>query len=106
MSDQKGALRNVSNQLSTTRSLSAPGLALFFLGWGGVSPLFERKVDEKEAAHHFTAWFDNPTMPPKKTARMGDEGKAVGCVPPTALLFVALGQNARELFLIFTSDRD
>jgi hypothetical protein len=22
----------------------------------------------------------------KKTARMGDEGKAVGCVPPTALL--------------------
>jgi hypothetical protein len=23
----------------------------------------------------------------KKTARMGDEGKAVGCVPPTALLF-------------------
>src|SRR6516225_12228012 len=23
----------------------------------------------------------------KNTARMGDEGKAVGCVPPTALLF-------------------
>jgi hypothetical protein len=26
-------------------------------------------------------------MPSKKTVRMGDEGKAVGCVPPTALLF-------------------
>jgi hypothetical protein len=25
-------------------------------------------------------------VPSKKTARMGDEGKAVGCVPPTALL--------------------
>jgi hypothetical protein len=28
----------------------------------------------------------------KKTARMGDEGKAVGCVPPTALLFEQGGQ--------------
>jgi hypothetical protein len=27
------------------------------------------------------------TMPSKNTARIGDEGKAVGCVPPTALLF-------------------
>jgi hypothetical protein len=26
--------------------------------------------------------------PSKKTVRMGDEGKAVGCVPPTALLFM------------------
>ena len=27
--------------------------------------------------HHFTARFDSPTMPSKKTARVGDEGKAV-----------------------------
>jgi len=25
-------------------------------------------------------------LPPKKAVRMGDEGKAVGCVPPAALL--------------------
>jgi hypothetical protein len=31
--------------------------------------------------------FDSPTLLSKNTARMGDEGKAVGCVPPTALLF-------------------
>jgi len=29
---------------------------------------------------------------------MGDEGKAVGCVPPTALLSVALGQRSRAIF--------
>jgi hypothetical protein len=31
-------------------------------------------------------------MPSENTARMGDEGKAVGCVPPTALLFEQGGQ--------------
>jgi hypothetical protein len=30
--------------------------------------------------------FDSPTLPSKKTA-LGQQGKAVGCVPPTALLF-------------------
>jgi hypothetical protein len=30
-------------------------------------------------------------MPSKKTARMGDEGKAVGSVLPTALLFEQAG---------------
>jgi hypothetical protein len=30
--------------------------------------------------------FGNPTIPSKNMVRMGDEGKAVGCVPPTALL--------------------
>jgi hypothetical protein len=35
-------------------------------------------------------WFDTRMMLSKKTARMGDEGKAVGCVPLTALLFLAL----------------
>ena len=29
--------------------------------------------------------FDNPMLPPKKAA-LGQQGKAVGCVPPTALL--------------------
>jgi hypothetical protein len=30
--------------------------------------------------------FDNPMLPPKKAVRKGQQGKAVGCVPPTALL--------------------
>ena len=30
-------------------------------------------------------------------ARMGDEGKAVGCVPLTALLFVALAQRSQSI---------
>jgi hypothetical protein len=29
--------------------------------------------------------FDIPMLPPKKAA-LGQQGKAVGCVPPTALL--------------------
>jgi hypothetical protein len=35
----------------------------------------------------FTMGPTTQRMPSKKTARMGDEGKAVGFVPPTALLF-------------------
>jgi hypothetical protein len=35
----------------------------------------------------FTVGSTTQRMLSKKTARMGDEGKAVGCVPPTALLF-------------------
>jgi hypothetical protein len=31
---------------------------------------------------------------------MGDEGKAVGCVPPTALLFVALAQRLRSILIL------
>jgi hypothetical protein len=31
---------------------------------------------------------------------MGDEGKAVGCVPPTALLFVALWQRLRSVLIL------
>jgi hypothetical protein len=31
--------------------------------------------------------FDNPMLPPKNAVRKGQHGKAVGCVPPTALLF-------------------
>jgi hypothetical protein len=34
----------------------------------------------------FTIGPTTQRMLSKKTARMGDEGKAVGCVPPTALL--------------------
>jgi len=32
----------------------------------------------------------------KNTARMGDEGKAVGCVPPTALLFERAMQSIQN----------
>jgi hypothetical protein len=53
MLDQKGAA-TYQTELSTTRRLSAPGQALFFLGRAGASLFFERKVDEGEAAHHFS----------------------------------------------------
>ena len=46
-----------------------------------------RDGDEGEDFHHFTARSTTRTMLSENTARMGDEGKAVGCVPPTALLF-------------------
>jgi hypothetical protein len=36
----------------------------------------------------------------KNTARRGDEGKAIGCVPPTALLFVALWQRLRSILIV------
>jgi hypothetical protein len=36
--------------------------------------------------------FEAQRLLSKKTARVGDEGKAVGCVPPTALLFEQGGQ--------------
>jgi hypothetical protein len=38
-------------------------------------------------------------MPPKK-AVLGQLGKAVGCVPPTALLFVALWQRLRSILIL------
>jgi hypothetical protein len=50
----------------------------------------------KPAARYFTGRFDNPTLPSKNTARMGDEGKAVGCVPPTALLFEQAVQSIQD----------
>ena len=39
--------------------------------------------------HHFTARFGRPTNAVQENGTYGDEGKAVGCVPPTALLFEA-----------------
>ena len=36
--------------------------------------------------HHFTTRFRHPTTAAQENGTMGDEGKAVGCVPPTALL--------------------
>jgi hypothetical protein len=41
-------------------------------------------------------------MPSKNTARMGDEGKAVGWVPPTALLF----EQAGLAYLTWIKDAD
>ena len=41
---------------------------------------------------------------PRKRHVWGDEGKAVGCVPPTALLFVALGQRSRGVYCRFVFD--
>ena len=37
--------------------------------------------------HHFTGQFGNPMDAAQESGTWGDEGKAVGCVPPTALLF-------------------
>jgi hypothetical protein len=31
--------------------------------------------------------FDSSTLPSEKTVRVRQQGEAVGCVPPTALLF-------------------
>jgi hypothetical protein len=36
--------------------------------------------------HHFTAGFDNPTDAVQEHGTYWGQGKAVGCVPPTALL--------------------
>jgi len=44
--------------------------------------------------------FDTQRLPPKKAVRMGDEGKAVGANPPTALLFVALRQRLRSILIL------
>src|SRR6516164_1473753 len=44
--------------------------------------------------------FDTQRMLSKNTARRGDEGKAIGCVPPTALLFVALWQRLRSILIV------
>jgi hypothetical protein len=41
--------------------------------------------------------FDNSALPSKKTVRMRQQGKAVGCVSPTALLFVPLRQRSRGI---------
>ena len=58
-----------------------------------VVPSARKTGDEGEA--HLHRPFDNP-HDAENTARMGDEGKAVGRVPPTALLFVQ-AINTRSL---------
>jgi hypothetical protein len=40
-----------------------------------------------EASDWLHCPFDSSTLPSEKTVRMRQQGKAVGCVPPTALLF-------------------
>jgi hypothetical protein len=40
-----------------------------------------------EASDWLHCPFDSSTLPSEKTARMRQQGKAVGCVPPTGLLF-------------------
>jgi hypothetical protein len=44
--------------------------------------------------------FDNPTIAVQENGTYGGQGKAVGCVPPTALLFVALGQRLRAILIL------
>jgi hypothetical protein len=39
-----------------------------------------------EASDWLHCPFDSSTLPSEKTVRMRQQGKAVGCVPPTALL--------------------
>jgi hypothetical protein len=52
------------------------------------SLFFERKVGRRvKLPHHFTGQFGNPMDAAQESGTWGDEGKAVGCVPPTALLF-------------------
>jgi hypothetical protein len=61
------------------------------------SPFVERKSSDEWRLEPFTVSSTTQRLLSKKTARMGDEGKAVGCVPPTALLFVALAQCSRVI---------
>ena len=41
-----------------------------------------------EFAASLHRWFDNPTNAVQENGTYGGQGKAVGCAPPTALLFV------------------
>ena len=70
---------NLSNELSTDRSLSVPRQALFFLGRTGRAPTVRNgRWDEGEVCRITSLpGFDSPTLLSKNTARMGDEGKAV-----------------------------
>jgi hypothetical protein len=43
-----------------------------------------------EASDWLHCPFDSSTLPSEKTVRMRQQGKAVGCVPLTALLFEQL----------------
>jgi hypothetical protein len=45
-----------------------------------------------EASDWLHCPFDSSTLPSEKTVRMRQQGKAVGCVPPAALLFEQGGQ--------------
>jgi hypothetical protein len=56
---------------------------------GPLCQRYARPVGLKaKTAALFTIGPTTQRLPSKKTARMGDVGKAVGCVPPTALLCV------------------
>jgi len=46
-------------------------------------PPFERKGGDE-----YPYRLDNPTIAVRENGTYGGQGKAVGCVPPTALLFV------------------
>jgi hypothetical protein len=48
--------------------------------------LFRSDRASVKIAHAFTAGSTTRRSPSKKPARMGDVGKAAGCVPPAALL--------------------
>jgi hypothetical protein len=72
-----------------TLRLSATELALFFFGRTGRPWLDWENWDGGEGIRLASLPVRQPNeCLPKKAARMGDEGKAVGCVTPTALLSV------------------
>jgi hypothetical protein len=64
--------------------LSASALALFFFVALGRPSAW----DEGEARMTSLPGFDNPHDVVRENGTYGGQGKAVGCVPPTALLFV------------------
>jgi len=50
--------------------------------------------------------LDNPTTAVQENGTHGDEGKAVGCVPPTALLLCEVHElNPSQAFLVWRRDK-
>ena len=76
-------------------SVGAPTALLFVRPWcvsrptGPLKPSIAFRSDRWLDCKLPRCQFDNARVPPKRHLRgtKGDEGKAVGCVPPTALLF-------------------
>src|SRR5215472_5448165 len=68
--------------------LSAPARALFYLGRTGRFSVAEPTVGQRRRLITSLPSFDSPTIAAQESGTYGGQGKAVGCVPPTALLFV------------------
>jgi hypothetical protein len=53
-----------------------------------------------EASDWLHCPFDSSTLPSEKTVRMRQQGKAAGCVSPTALLFTGPSALTVQLMLL------